>query len=332
MKIASDRCRPHRPAPRAAPRLDARRRRSDHRRRRRGASRGGRGRGRRRGGRLDRCGPRRRRRDRHRRRDLGPRRADPRLDRARPPDVLREAAVGRPRGHDRVAGEIERSGVPFQLGFQRRFDAGYRGGPAAGRDRRAGHALRRSPRRPRSGAAPRELHSPVGRSVPRLFDPRLRYPPLADRSRGRGGLCRRRRPRLSGLRQVRRRRHGRRDPAPDDGRAGRADLRPPRPARLRHPGRAVRLARLDQRRPRAADADALRRAGGPAAGRAGLVGLHRPVRAGLRSRIRRIHPVARREVPSPCTARDGVAAMRIAEAATRSLHEHRPVRLEEIPG
>ncbi len=42
--------------------------------------------------------------------------------------------------------------------------------------------------------------------------------------------------------------------------------------------------------------------------------------------------VARGEASSPCTARDGVAALRIAEAATRSLHEHRPVRLEEIPG
>jgi myo-inositol 2-dehydrogenase / D-chiro-inositol 1-dehydrogenase len=42
--------------------------------------------------------------------------------------------------------------------------------------------------------------------------------------------------------------------------------------------------------------------------------------------------VARGEIPSPCTARDGVAALRIAEAATRSLHEHRPVRLAEIPG
>jgi len=42
--------------------------------------------------------------------------------------------------------------------------------------------------------------------------------------------------------------------------------------------------------------------------------------------------VARREIPSPCVAHDGLAAMRIAEAATRSLHEHRPVRLAEIPG
>jgi myo-inositol 2-dehydrogenase / D-chiro-inositol 1-dehydrogenase len=41
---------------------------------------------------------------------------------------------------------------------------------------------------------------------------------------------------------------------------------------------------------------------------------------------------ARGDVPSPCTAHDGVAALRIAEAATRSLHEHRPVRLAEIPG
>lgn len=41
--------------------------------------------------------------------------------------------------------------------------------------------------------------------------------------------------------------------------------------------------------------------------------------------------VARGEIPSPCTARDGVEALRVAEAATRSLHEHRPVRLAEIP-
>lgn len=43
-------------------------------------------------------------------------------------------------------------------------------------------------------------------------------------------------------------------------------------------------------------------------------------------------PVARGEAPSPCTAADGVAALRVAEAATRALHEHRPVRLAEIPG
>ncbi len=41
--------------------------------------------------------------------------------------------------------------------------------------------------------------------------------------------------------------------------------------------------------------------------------------------------VARGEEPSRCTASDGIEALRVAEAATRSLHEHRPVRVEEIP-
>jgi len=41
--------------------------------------------------------------------------------------------------------------------------------------------------------------------------------------------------------------------------------------------------------------------------------------------------LARGEIASPCTAVDGLAALRIAEAATTSLHEHRPVRLDEIP-
>jgi myo-inositol 2-dehydrogenase / D-chiro-inositol 1-dehydrogenase len=36
--------------------------------------------------------------------------------------------------------------------------------------------------------------------------------------------------------------------------------------------------------------------------------------------------------PSPCTVDDGVAVAWIAEAATRSLREHRPVRIEEISG
>jgi myo-inositol 2-dehydrogenase/D-chiro-inositol 1-dehydrogenase len=39
--------------------------------------------------------------------------------------------------------------------------------------------------------------------------------------------------------------------------------------------------------------------------------------------------VAAGSIPSPCTERDGVAAMQIAEAATRSLHEHRPIRIDD---
>jgi myo-inositol 2-dehydrogenase/D-chiro-inositol 1-dehydrogenase len=41
--------------------------------------------------------------------------------------------------------------------------------------------------------------------------------------------------------------------------------------------------------------------------------------------------VATGALDTPCTARDGVEALRIAEAATRSLREHRPVALDEIP-
>ena len=40
--------------------------------------------------------------------------------------------------------------------------------------------------------------------------------------------------------------------------------------------------------------------------------------------------VARGEIPSPCTARDGLEAMRISVAATRSRLENRPVRLAEV--
>jgi myo-inositol 2-dehydrogenase/D-chiro-inositol 1-dehydrogenase len=40
--------------------------------------------------------------------------------------------------------------------------------------------------------------------------------------------------------------------------------------------------------------------------------------------------VARGEIPSPCTARDGLEAMRVSVAASRSRMEHRPVRLAEI--
>jgi myo-inositol 2-dehydrogenase / D-chiro-inositol 1-dehydrogenase len=40
--------------------------------------------------------------------------------------------------------------------------------------------------------------------------------------------------------------------------------------------------------------------------------------------------VAAGRIASPCTAYDGLQALRIAEAATRSLHDHRPVRLDEV--
>ncbi|MBA3779603.1 MAG: Gfo/Idh/MocA family oxidoreductase [Chloroflexi bacterium] len=40
--------------------------------------------------------------------------------------------------------------------------------------------------------------------------------------------------------------------------------------------------------------------------------------------------VAQGELPSPCTARDGLQAMRTAVAATRSFRDHRPVKVAEV--
>jgi oxygen-independent coproporphyrinogen-3 oxidase len=40
--------------------------------------------------------------------------------------------------------------------------------------------------------------------------------------------------------------------------------------------------------------------------------------------------VARGEVASPCTPADGYEAMRIAVAASRSIAEHRPVKVADV--
>ncbi len=52
--------------------------------------------------------------------------------------------------------------------------------------------------------------------------------------------------------------------------------------------------------------------------------------AAYRAELEAFLPVARGEAAPACTARDGLEAMRIAFAATRSRAEHRPVRLDEI--
>jgi myo-inositol 2-dehydrogenase/D-chiro-inositol 1-dehydrogenase len=51
-----------------------------------------------------------------------------------------------------------------------------------------------------------------------------------------------------------------------------------------------------------------------------------------RAELEAFIPVARGEAPSPCTARDGLEAMRIAIAATRSRQEGRPIRIADVVG
>lgn len=52
--------------------------------------------------------------------------------------------------------------------------------------------------------------------------------------------------------------------------------------------------------------------------------------AAYRAEFRAFVQVAAGSMASPCTAHDGVAALVVAEAATRSLHEHRPIRIDDI--
>ena len=52
--------------------------------------------------------------------------------------------------------------------------------------------------------------------------------------------------------------------------------------------------------------------------------------AAYRAELATFALVASGGVPSPCTERDGVAALHVAEAATRSLKEHRPIRIDHI--
>jgi myo-inositol 2-dehydrogenase/D-chiro-inositol 1-dehydrogenase len=49
-----------------------------------------------------------------------------------------------------------------------------------------------------------------------------------------------------------------------------------------------------------------------------------------REELRAFLRVASGEEESACTARDGLEAVRVAVAATRSMREHRPVKVAEV--
>ena len=130
---------------------------------------------------------------------------------------------------------------------------------------------------------------------------------------------------LPGLRQVRRRRHGRRDAAP----VGR-DARDPDATRHDPLGYDIRTelfgsrdsisVGLGPRTPMRSVEPGVPPPAGP-----GLGGLHGSVRDAYARSCGVPARRARRE-ESACTARDGLEAVRVAVAATRSLREHRPVR------
>ena len=255
-------------------------------------------------------------------------------DRRRQAGLRREATRVRPRGDRRPRGEGRSRRRRGPGGLPAPLRSRLRRGQAPPRQRRAGHPVHGPAHRPRPHAPARRLHPGLRRPVPRLVDPRLRRAALADRLRGRRGLRDRRGPQLPDLRGARRRRHRRRHPAP-----ARTARHRRRTAQTRHDPLRLRRAhgghRIEGRRVRRSRRRTPIRsleAGAPTS---------RRTRPGTRSSTRfetayRIEllaflRVARGEIPSPCTARDALEAMRIAYMATKSRLEHRPVRLDEVP-
>ena len=107
--------------------------------------------------------------------------------------VLREAGRARPTDARRVIAETDAAGILVQVGFQRRFDAGYRAAREAVASGAVGDVLvlRAATHDP---ARRRGVHRDVRRHLPRLAHPRLRRDPLRHRPRDRGGVCGRRGP------------------------------------------------------------------------------------------------------------------------------------------
>ena len=172
---------------------------------------------------------------------------------------------------------IEDRNAVVQVGFQRRFDPGFREARRLIRSGRDRDGLPRPAHLPRPRATARSVHSYLGRPLPRLVDPRLRCPALGDRAGGRRGVRHRLGAWLPGLRALRRPRHGGGHPAPGRWDPGRPQPDPPRSARLRHPDGDRRLARRRDRGPGPEDAAASPRGRRAEPGRSCLGDVPRPV-------------------------------------------------------
>ncbi len=231
-----------------------------------------------------------------------------------------------------LASEVEASGVPFQLGYQRRFDAGYREARRMVADGELGtvYAFRLAGHDP---APPHESYIPqsgglfrdftvhdfdvirwlLGREVAEVFATgTVRGFPVFARYGDIDTAVATLRMDDDTLGVLTAARH---DPLGYDIRAelfGSLDsisvgLGPHTPMRSVEPGVP------------------------PPAGPAWANFMHRFEDA-YRAELAGFVALVRGDVTSPCTARDGVESLRVAEAANRSMAEHRPVAVSEIPG
>ena len=101
---------------------------------------------------------------------------------------------------DRALAAVDDAGVPFQIGFNRRFDPAHAAVREAVARRRGRRSAPRAHLQPRPRAAADGLRARVRRDLPRHDDPRLRHGALRDRQRGRRGVRARRRARRPGVR------------------------------------------------------------------------------------------------------------------------------------
>ena len=107
----------------------------------------------------------------------------------------------------RVAEAIARSGVPVQVGYQRRFDAAFAAAKRAVDDGSLGAAAHRAQHHDGPRAAADGLHRGLGRHLPRLRGARFRRDPVDHRTAGGRGVRHRQRAGRPAVRRVRRRRH-----------------------------------------------------------------------------------------------------------------------------
>jgi myo-inositol 2-dehydrogenase/D-chiro-inositol 1-dehydrogenase len=231
---------------------------------------------------------------------------------------------------DRALAAVEAAGVPFMIGFNRRFDPGHKSVRDRVADGSVGdlHVLRITSRDPCGAAA--GVRRGERRDLPRHGHPRLRHGELRRAQSGDRGVRAWRGPCRPADRRGRRRRHGGDGPDPR-GRHADDDRQQPRGGlRLRPAGRGVRQRRHGGlRQP------------GPARG---LV--HRPRGHGPTSRCRGSSstatwsPTARRWAafhtylteggPSPVGTADARHCTAVALAAGVSLREDRPVQVKEV--